>query len=82
MVEIDSDNFSLSMDNFRSGCVGGGRSMTGFIRASSGLVVSCMFDLGAAARATCSSELADTVGLCRSLRLGRAGGSSLTSPPL
>jgi len=88
MVEIGSDGFSLSMfidtekGDFRSGCVGGGRSTTGFRRALSGLVVGCIFDLGAAARATCSSELADTVGLCRILRLGRAGGSSLTSPPL
>lgn len=88
MVEIGSDDVSLSVcvnaekGNFRSGCVGGGRSTTGFRHASSGLVVGCIFDLGASARAICSSELADTVGLCRRLRLGRAGGLSLTSPPL
>ena len=47
--------------NFRSGCVGGGKPMTDFRHASSGIVVSCT-GLGGAASATCPSELADRVG--------------------
>ncbi len=46
---------------FRSGCVGGGKSIIDLECASSKFAVGCT-DLGGAASATCSIEMVDTVG--------------------